>query len=289
VDELLGDEATAGVVVATRHDLHGGLALAALQSGKGVFVEKPLCLSEDELSALRTELERDDAPPLMVGFNRRFAPLTRALRKHLDAVHGPTNVVVRVNAGSLPADHWLNDPPTGGGRLLGEGCHFLDLIVDLIGSDPVAINAQARQRADEPLQSAQDFSVSIRFADGSLGILLYGTAGAATVGKELVEVHREGRSGRIDDFRSLRLWGVGRGGRGQHSRGQDKGHAEEMRVFAAVLRGESAPPPVAGYLSSTDVAFAALRSLETGAEVLLEAGGAPAEQNKRAAVSSEAP
>jgi predicted dehydrogenase/threonine dehydrogenase-like Zn-dependent dehydrogenase len=273
--ELLSDEATAGVVVATRHDLHGSLALAALQAGKGVFVEKPLCLIEDELGALRTELDRDDVPPLMVGFNRRFAPLTRALREHLDAAHGPTNVVVRVNAGSLPADHWLNDPPTGGGRLLGEGCHFFDLIIDLTGSDPVAVNAQARQRADEPLQSAQDFSVSIRFADGSLGILLYGTAGAATAGKELVEVHREGRSGRIDDFRSVRLWGAGRA-RSHRSRGQDKGHAEEMRVFAAVLRGESAAPPVAGYLTSTEVAFAALRSLESRAEVLLEAGGARA-------------
>jgi hypothetical protein len=117
--------------------------------------------------------------------------------------------------------------------------------------------------------------VSIRFADESLGVLLYGTAGAAAAGKELVEVHREGRSGRIDDFHSLRLWGAGRG-RSQRSRGQDKGHAEEMRAFAAVLRGESAPPPVAGYLTSTEVAFAALRSLETGAEVLLDAGGAHA-------------
>jgi predicted dehydrogenase/threonine dehydrogenase-like Zn-dependent dehydrogenase len=273
VDELLSDEATAGVIVATRHDLHGSLALAALQAGKGVLVEKPLCLTEDELDALRTELEREDAPPLMVGFNRRFAPLTRALREHLGAAQGPTNVVVRVSAGSLPTDHWLNNPPTGGGRLLGEGCHFLDLIADLTGSHPVGVNAQARHRVDEPLQSAQDFSVSIRFADGSLGTLLYGTTGAAAAGKELVEAHRQDRSGRIDDFRSLRLWGAGRG-RSQRSRGQDKGHTEEMRVFAAVLRGESAPPPVMGYLTSTEVTFAALRSLESGAEVLLEAGGA---------------
>jgi predicted dehydrogenase/threonine dehydrogenase-like Zn-dependent dehydrogenase len=268
VDELLGDEATAGVVVATRHNLHGSLALSALQAGKGVFVEKPLCLTEDELGALRIELDRDDPPPFMVGFNRRCAPLTHALREYLDAAQGPTQAVVRVNAGLLPADHWLNEPETGGGRLLGEGCHFLDLIVELIGSDPVAVNAQARRRADEPLQSTQDFSVSIRFADGSLGVLLYGTAGAAAAGKELVEVHREGRSGRIDDFRSLRLWGAGRG-RNQRSRTQDKGHREEMRVFATVLRGESAPPPVAGYLAATEVAFAALRSLENGAEVQL--------------------
>jgi len=266
VDELLGDAAIAGVVVATRHDHHGRLALEALQAGKGVLVEKPLCLTEDELGALRRELERDDAPPLMVGFNRRFAPLTRALREQLEGSQGPRNVVVRVNAGSLPTDHWLNDPATGGGRLLGEGCHFFDLIVELTGSVPIAVNAQARQTANEPLQSSQDFSASIRFADESLGILLYGTVGAATAGKELVEGHRQGFSGRIDDFRRLSLWGAGHGRRSQRSRGQDKGHAEEMRVFAAVLRGESAPPPVGGYLASTEVTFAALRALESGAE-----------------------
>jgi predicted dehydrogenase/threonine dehydrogenase-like Zn-dependent dehydrogenase len=276
VDELLSNESMAGVVVATRHDLHGSLALSALEAGKGVFVEKPLCLTEEELRAFRMELDRHDAPPLMVGFNRRFAPLTRALHKHLSAAAGPTNVVVRVNAGALPADHWLNDPLTGGGRLLGEGCHFLDLIVDLTGSDPVAVNAQARLRPDEPLQSSQDFSVSIRFADGSLGILLYGTAGATRVGKELVEVHRQGRSGRIDDFRILDLWGAAGRRRSQRPRGQDKGHNEEMRVFAAVLRGESAPPPVERYLTSTEVALAALMSLESGAEVVLEARGAHA-------------
>src|SRR5829696_5081431 len=104
VDELLRDEAAAGVVIVTRHDLHGSLALAALKAGKGVFVEKPLCLTEEELRTLRRELERDDGPPLMVGFNRRFAPLTRALRDYLDGAEGPTNVVVRVNAGSLAAD-----------------------------------------------------------------------------------------------------------------------------------------------------------------------------------------
>jgi predicted dehydrogenase len=273
LDELLGDEAIAGVVVATRHDLHGSLALAALEVGKAVFVEKPLCLTEGELAALRTRLEDGDAPPLMVGFNRRFAPLTRALIKHIDAAQGATNVVVRVNGGSLPTDHWLNDPQEGGGRLLGEGCHFLDLIVVLTGSDPVAVYAQARPCGDRPLQSSEDFSVSIRFADGSLGVLVYGTAGAQTAGKELIEAHRGPRSGRIDDFRSLRLWGAGRA-RNQRVRGQDKGHEGEMRTFAAVLRGEAAPPPVASYLTSTEMMFAALRSLQTGTEISLEAGTA---------------
>ena len=273
LEELLDDETISGVVVATRHDLHGRLALRALRSGKAVLVEKPLCLTESELAELRTELELADAPPLMVGFNRRFAPLTRDLRAHLAGGEGATNVVVRVNAGPLPADHWLNDPAIGGGRLLGEGCHFLDLIVDVVGASPIAVMANARLRANEPLQSAQDFSVSVRFADGSLGTLLYGTAGAPTAGKELVEAHRGDRSGRIEDFRTLRLWGGGRS-RGRRARGQDKGHSDEMRTFARVVRGDSAPPSVAGYLTATALSFASLRSLESGVEVQLAEGAA---------------
>ncbi len=121
--------------------------------------------------------------------------------------------------------------------------------------------------------------MSIRFADGSLGTLLYGTIGATDAGKELVEAHRGGRSGRIEDFRTVRLWGVGRA-RSQRSRIQDKGHSEEMRAFASVLRGDAAPPPGGSYLTSTALAFAALRSLESAVEEQLDdreaaAWGAP--------------
>jgi predicted dehydrogenase len=265
VEEIIHDEALTGVVVATRHDLHGRVTLDALRAGKGVLVEKPLCLTESELEEVQAEVELEGAPPLMVGFNRRFAPLTRALREHLAGGAGPTNVLVRVNAGSLPPDHWLNDPAEGGGRLLGEGCHFLDLIVDLAGARPIAVTAHARRTGGEPLQCAQDFSVSVGFADGSLGTLLYGTAGASRAGKELIEAHRANRSGRIDDFRTLRLWGTGRA-RVRRTRVKDKGHSQEMRLFAAALRGEATAPPVDGYVTSTVLTFAALRSLESGSE-----------------------
>ena len=271
VEQLLDDETTVGVVIATRHDQHTPLTLAALRAGKAVLVEKPLCLTEQELAEIEDELD-GTPPPLVVGFNRRFAPLTAALKAHLSDARGPTNVVVRVNAGALPADNWLNDPRVGGGRLLGEGCHFLDLIIDLVASYPEAVLAQARQRVDEPLQSAQDFSVSIRFADGSLGTLLYGTTGAASAGKELVEAHRGGKSARIADFRSLRTWGTGRP-RNVRGRGQDKGHSKEMELFARVLRGDATAPPAQTYLTSTAVTLAALRSLESGREAPLGAVG----------------
>lgn len=266
VDELLADPDLAGVVIATRHDLHGALALAALRAGKAALVEKPLCLKEGDLAELHAEVALPDVPPLMVGFNRRHAQLTESLCEHLAGSSEATNVLVRVNAGPLPVDHWLNDPVTGGGRLLGEGCHFLDLILHLVDSNPVAVTTSARHRPGEPAQSAQDFSVSVRFADGSLGALLYGTAGASAAGKELVEAHRGGLSGRIEDFRVLRLWGRGRV-RTWRSRGQDKGHGEELRVFSAAVRGAAPPPPAPSYLAATELSLAALRSLASGAEV----------------------
>jgi polar amino acid transport system substrate-binding protein len=264
VDDLIDDNEIAGVFIATHHDLHGTLALAALQAGKAVFVEKPLCLTQAELEDISVELQREDAAPLMVGFNRRFAPATRALAEHLAGAEGPTNVLVRVNAGKLPSDHWLNDPEVGGGRLLGEGCHFLDLITQLVEADPVAVMAQANGVAEGSLQSAQDFSVSIRFSEGSLGTLIYGTTGAAQAGKEFVEAHRGTRSGQIDDFRRLQVWGAKR--RTKRYRGQPKGHSEEIATFAAVVRGDASPPAPESYLVSTQLAFAALRSLQSGSE-----------------------
>ena len=191
------------------------------------------------------------------------------LREHLRGAQGPTNVLVRVNAGVLAPDHWLNDPAMGGGRLLGEGCHFLDLIAHLAESAPVAVTTSARHRVDEPLQSAQDLSVSIGFADGSLGTLVYGTSGAPTAGKELVEAHRGERSGRIDDFRSLRTWGAGRP-RAHRARDKDKGHSEEVRLFAAIVRGDAPAPAADSYLASTSLTLAALRSLENGREETLD-------------------
>jgi predicted dehydrogenase/threonine dehydrogenase-like Zn-dependent dehydrogenase len=269
VDELLADPALAGVFIATRHDRHAELTRAALAAGKAVFVEKPLCVTEEELNALRRTLLTEGAPPLMVGFNRRFAPATVAVRKHLAAAAGPTNVLVRVNTKWLAADAWPNDPDVGGGRLIGEGCHFLDLIADIVGAPPVAVLAQGRAGPGEPIQTAQDFSVSVRFGDGSLGMLLYSTAGAAGVGKELVEVHRGERSARIDDFRSVRVWG-GRLGRTRSGHKQDKGHDEEVARFARVLRGEEDAPPAESYLISAALTLAAVQSLQSGCEIRLE-------------------
>jgi len=265
VGELLADDALSAVFVATRHDLHGPLTARALRAGKAVFVEKPLCLTERELAEIESELEQPGAPPLMVGFNRRFAPLTVQLREHLSGVQGPTSVIVRVNAGPLASDHWLNDPDVGGGRLAGEGCHFLDLMSDLTGTVPVAVSVQGRPAEDRALNTSENFVATVRFADGSLGTLIYGTLGSTGAGKEVVEAHRGSRSGRIDDFRSARFWG-GPGPHRRRLRSPDKGHSEEVRAFAAVARGEAVAPGLKAAIASTRLTLAALRALETGQE-----------------------
>lgn len=261
-DEILADEAISAIVVATRHDRHASLALEGLDVGKAVYVEKPLCLVRPELEAIAAAASRPGAPPLMVGFNRRHAPLVKQAQEFLTA-DAPAHVTIRVNAGPLPHDHWLNDPTEGGGRLLGEGCHFFDLLVELARSTPVSVFAQALGGPGVALQAVQDFTAMVRFADGSLGTVTYVSTGSQRLAKELIEVHRGGRSIRIDDFASMTLWDRG-SSRTTKARGRDKGHAAEIDLFASVVRDEQPPPAVAGYLLSTDLTLATLESLERG-------------------------
>jgi predicted dehydrogenase len=193
--------------------------------------------------------------------------MTETLRKHLAGAHGPTNIVLRVNAGPLSPDHWLNDPHEGGGRLLGESCHFFDLAREIAGADPVAVVAQARVQANSPLQVAEDFAASIRFSDGSIASIVYGTLGSARMGKELIEAHRGTRSARLDDFKTLQLWGDG--SRTVRARSGDKGHSAQVKLFAEVMRGHADAPSVAGYVVSTALTLAAQESLSRGEEVLV--------------------
>lgn len=263
VEEALSDPEIQAVVIATRHDRHGDLVVEALRSGKATFVEKPLCLTQEELHKIETEATRPDSPPLIVGFNRRFAPLTPEMQQFLREAHQPTNALIRVNAGPLGADHWLNDPKLGGGRLLGEGCHFLDFLLQLIESVPIAVVAEAAPSPDLPLQCAERFTAVVRFADGSMGTLVYGTSGSPSLDKEWIEAHSGERSAQLHDFSVLRMW-EGSRRRVIRNRSADKGHAAELARFAAVVRGEAERPDPTTYFESTRVTLAALRALTTG-------------------------
>jgi predicted dehydrogenase len=261
-DQILKDKGINAVAVLTRHHLHGALALAALKAGKHVFCEKPLALNEKELAAIEKQVAKS-GPLLMVGFNRRFAPLSKQLVEFLGDRKEPLAAHYRVNAGSLPANHWLLDPAQGGGRLLGEGCHFIDYLIFLVGSAPVSVNAQALTTNVEGGQ--ENFQVTMRFADGSLGTLTYLSNGDRSLPKERLEVFCGGRVAMLDDYRSLDLThnGRSRGLRGS----QDKGHRAAWQTFVNALRKGGEPPiPYEQLFGGTWAAFAALRSLETGRE-----------------------
>ena len=189
--ELLQDPKINAVLIATRHNLHASQSLAALAADKAVFCEKPLCLHESELEMLvraawPTSHGQQPAPLLMVGFNRRFAPMAVQLKKFLSEIHEPLAIHYRVNAGYIPADHWVNDPEQGGGRILGEVCHFVDFLCFLADACPIEVQAQT---VGNPGQYSMDNIVaSLKFANGTLGTISYLANGDKSASKERVEV-----------------------------------------------------------------------------------------------------
>ncbi|MBX6365849.1 MAG: bi-domain-containing oxidoreductase [Gemmatimonadetes bacterium] len=260
-DEILADPEIDAVVIATRHAEHAALAAAALRAGKATFVEKPLALDEASLDDVLAAAARSTAP-LMVGFNRRFAPATAFVRQRLARCAGPRIVHIRVNAGYLPRDAWLRDPESGGGRLIGEGCHFIDLATFLVGEPPVAVSATASPGMDGSREAADDVVVTVRYAAGSLATVLYTSSGHPRAGKERVEVFAGGATAVIDDFRRAEFWGARR----ERWRGtQDKGHAAEIeRFLAAVREGGAWPIPLAELAASSRATLRAARALAAG-------------------------
>jgi predicted dehydrogenase/threonine dehydrogenase-like Zn-dependent dehydrogenase len=245
------------LVVATRHASHAELAERGLRAGKAVFVEKPPCLTSDELQRLR-DARAASGCELAVGFNRRHAPLAIRLREHVSIGGHPRQVVIRVNAGRLPDDHWTNDPQEGGGRLLGEGCHFVDLACWLAGAVPTTVQATIQPLESETLQTAQRFVLSLGFADGSLATVLYTDQGASGLAKEYVEAHSGGRSSVLHDFRRLELLD-GRSRDEVRERRQDKGHRAQFVHLRKRLGGEVMVDDV-DPLKSMEVTLMALRA-----------------------------
>jgi len=224
------------IVVATRHDTHARYATQALRAGKHVFVEKPLALTVEELAEIEQAHAAAPARLLMVGFNRRFAPLVTRMKALLDAVAAPKAMVYTVNAGAIPAGHWTQDRETGGGRIVGEACHFIDLLRFLAGA-PIESHTVEPMRAQPP----DTVTIGLRFADGSVGTVHYFANGHKALPKERLEVFAGGRVLQMDNFRSLRGYGWPGLGRVWLWR-QDKGQQACIAAFVdAVRRGGNAP------------------------------------------------
>lgn len=265
-DIIWSDDECDAVVIATRHDSHAALVLAAVAAGKAVFVEKPLCITEQELETLANAIESRAAagqPPLvMVGFNRRFAPAIQAVRARVARTGAPVSIVYRINAGRLPSTSWIADRAEGGGRILGEVCHFVDLCAHIAAS-PIEDVSAMRSAAGE-----EDVVVTLRMRNGSVATIAYLVAGSARMPKERLEVLGGGDSLVVDDFRRLTI----NGRRDAAWRGwlsaQDKGHRAELEAFVdAVARGGDSPVPIDSALNATRATFAILRSLETNSPI----------------------
>jgi predicted dehydrogenase len=254
---LWSDENLNAVVITTRHDSHAGFVLQALAAGKHVFVEKPLCLTLGELGEIQAEMdrraslamtesrhceERSDAaiqPPIvMVGFNRRFAPQVQKISSLLKGVTGPKSFVMTVNAGTIPAEHWTQDPEVGGGRIVGEACHFIDLLRFLAGS---RIASHHVTKMDS--QSGDSVTISLRFDDCSMGVVHYLANGSKAFPKERLEVFAAGWVLQLDNFRKLKGFGWPGFSRMNLWR-QDKGQkACAVAFIKAITQGGPAPIP----------------------------------------------
>jgi predicted dehydrogenase/threonine dehydrogenase-like Zn-dependent dehydrogenase len=257
------------ICIATRHDSHAELAARALAAGIAVYVEKPLALDAEGLAAVR-DAQASTGAALLVGFNRRHAPIAAELRK----LTGPRLMDYRVNAGRLALDHWTNDPAVGGGRLLGEGCHFVDFLCDQAPGDPLRVSARGfRSDSALPLLATDNFSLQIDFSDGSVGTVAYAADSPTGPGKERFATSSPGAYAVLDDFRTGSIWrGTQRTKLG--GRTADKGWNAQYEYLAAVVEGRVEPPPVESFYISTLTTLAAARSLGSGRpEPVVEQGG----------------
>ena len=263
--ELLADPAIDAVIIATRHNLHATMARQALEAGKYVFVEKPLALSQPELDAL-TEAWQESPADLMVGFNRRFAPLVGEVMAFLAGRTTPLVMNYRVNAGFVPRDSWVHSEE-GGGRILGEVCHFVDLLGFLAGAPPTRVFAEAISSGNPALVDQDSVNITIKFQDGSLGTISYVALGDKAFPKERLEVFGDGAVCVVDDFKKLVL--IRKGKRRKMRRwSQDKGHHAELAAFInAIRQGAESPLPFAQAWQTTVTTFKILKSLQLGEPV----------------------
>lgn len=232
------------LVVATRHDSHAGLVSDGLQAGKHVFCEKPLALTHDELERVRSAWEaaaQSHPRVLAVGFNRRFSPLVIRMKTLLAGVGEPKSFVVTVNAGAIPPDHWIQDPKIGGGRIVGEACHFVDLLRHLAGSPISGWHVETLGRSEGMPVCDDKTTILLRFDDGSVGTIHYLANGHASFPKERIEVFCAGRALRLDNFRALRGYGWP-GFRRVSLWRQDKGQGACAQGFVDAVRDGSAAP-----------------------------------------------
>ena len=259
-EEVLDERAVNLVVIGTRHDTHAELARAALERNKHVFVEKPLALDDAQLDSV-LEAAGNSSAKLMVGFNRRFSPLAQRAREFFKDRDTPLSILYRVCASRLPKEHWAQNAEEGGGRVIGEVCHFIDLMQYLTGAPPVYVFAESISAKSSKIVDADSVFITLRFADGSNGAVAYLAEGDKGLAKERIEIFGAGQTFVLDDFRRATLYKDGREEQ-VALKAQDKGQQEQVRaVCASVLQGGPAPISLDELAATSRATFRALDSL----------------------------
>jgi predicted dehydrogenase/threonine dehydrogenase-like Zn-dependent dehydrogenase len=262
---VLDDPGINAVLIATRHASHAELTARVLAAGKSVLVEKPLAIDRTGLD--QVVAARQNSPGFfLVGFNRRFAPMVVKARQHLSRYAGAKFLILRVNAGALPAESWINAAAEGGGRILGELCHFVDLARSLVGADIVSVQADSGSAAGGV---CDDLSVTLHFADGSLATIAYTALGDAAFSKERFEMFAGGSVVTIDNFLTMTVTADGKTHSETARTGQDKGHAAEIAAFVGGVRGGMAPVAEGDLVQSSLATIAVLDSLRDGRRIVL--------------------
>lgn len=252
------DDKTNTVFIATRHDSHGDFVLKALKAGKNVFVEKPICLNETELVEIES-IYNKVGKPVMIGFNRRFSPFVQKIKQKVGS--GQMSMIYRINAGNIPKDSWIQDMEVGGGRIIGEVCHFIDLLTYINGSLPEKISAFAIPDVNGLNDTV---NISIFFKNGSIGTISYFANGSKEVPKEYLEIYASGTTAILEDFKKLRIYGKGKP---QTSKlfNQNKGQKEMVEAFLnELMKSGNSPIPMEEIFSVTRATFRVLDSIQNG-------------------------
>ncbi|RYM33466.1 oxidoreductase [Brumimicrobium glaciale] len=259
-EEDVLDDKTNTLFIATRHDSHAEYVLKGLKSGKNIFVEKPICLTEGELDEIIT-LQQKVQKPVMIGFNRRFSPFISTIKKKFG--EGPMTMIYRVNAGNIPKDNWIQDMEIGGGRIIGEACHFIDLLTFINGSLPKTVTAMA---LPDPNGLNDTVNISIQFENGSTGIVAYYANGSKELPKEYLEVFASGNTAILSDFKELKIYGKGKPFKNK-SFNQNKGQKEMVEAFInGLLKDGQSPIPMKDIFAVTRATFKVLESIKNGSQ-----------------------
>jgi polar amino acid transport system substrate-binding protein len=260
--QLLDDKEINAVIIATRHDTHAKFAIQALSAGKHVHVEKPLALTPEELTEIKKATERNHGI-LSVGFNRRFSPHAALIKNYFQGRSTPMTVAYRVNAGSIPKNNWVQDKEAGGGRIIGEVCHFIDFASFVIGSSPMAVHASCIKTANTAITAEDSCVITLNYDDGSIASIVYVALGSAELEKERCEIFADNSSAIMENFTKTVC--SGRRGKKSLKGKQDKGFDNELAAFVNAVKSGGPPPiPAASLFETTAATFAALASIKSG-------------------------